>query len=84
MKILLNGWLLLKENRHNKALMQLFGDLDLLTFVRRSRSNWIYHINRMDGKGRLSKVFNNNLKEIQLRGRPKNRWWNCVQTDISK
>jgi len=28
--------------------MQLFGDLDTLSFVRIRRLNWIGHINRMD------------------------------------
>ena len=30
--------------------MQLFGVLGILSFVRRSRLNWIGHVNRMDIK----------------------------------
>ena len=30
--------------------MQLFGDLDMLSFVRVSGLNWIGHVNRMDSK----------------------------------
>jgi hypothetical protein len=83
-KILLNGWLLPKEDRYNKELMQLFGDLDLLSFVIRSLLNWICHVNWMDGKRKVSQVFNNNPQGSRLRVRLKNRWWNSVQTDISK
>jgi hypothetical protein len=36
----------------------------------------------MEGKGKVSQVFNNNPQESQLRGRPKDRWWDCVATDI--
>ena len=34
----------------------------------------------MDSKRKVSQVFDNNLQGSRLRGRPKNRWWNCVQT----
>ena len=64
--------------------MQLFGDLDKLSFVRVSRLNWTGHANRMDCKRKVSQVFDNNPQGSRLRGRPKNRWWNCVQTGINK
>jgi len=35
----------------------------------------------VDRKRKVSQVFNNNSPGNRLRGRPKNRWWNCVQTD---
>jgi hypothetical protein len=59
------------RKRYNKESVLLFGDLDVLSFVRISRLNWIGHVNRMDKKGILSQVFNNNPQGIRLRGRPK-------------
>ena len=53
--------------------------LGILQFVRIIRLNWIGHVNRMDSKRKGSQVFNNNPQRSRLRGRPKNRWWNCVQ-----
>jgi len=38
----------------------------------------------MDSKGKVNEVLNNNPRGCRLRGRPKNRWWNCVQTGINK
>ena len=64
--------------------MQLFGDLDVLSFVRISRLNWIGHVNRMDSKRKVSQVFNSDPQRSRLRGRPKNRRWICVKTDINK
>jgi hypothetical protein len=64
--------------------MQLFGDLDILSFVRINRLKWIGHVNRMDSKRKVSQVFINNLQGHRLRGRPENRWWNCVQIDINR
>jgi hypothetical protein len=43
--------------------------------------NWISQLNRMDGKRKVSQVFNDSPQGSRLRGRPKNRWRNCVQTD---
>jgi hypothetical protein len=38
----------------------------------------------MDSKRKVSQIFNNNPQGSRLRERPKNRWWNCVQTDFNK
>ena len=72
------------RKRYNKELMQLFGDLFILSFVRITVWNWFGHVNGMDSKMKASQVYNNNPQGSQLRGRPKNRWWNNVQTDINK
>ena len=81
------GEIKLKKNwrkRYNKELLQLFGDLDIHSFVRISRLNWIGHVKRMDSKRKVSQAFDNNPQGRRLRGRPNKRWWNCVQTDIKK
>jgi hypothetical protein len=38
----------------------------------------------MDIRRKVSQVFNNNLQGILLKKKKKNRWWNCVQTDVNK
>jgi hypothetical protein len=52
-------------------LTELFGNLDILSFVRISRFNWIGRVYRMNNKRKVSQVFNNNLQGSRLRGRPK-------------
>jgi len=37
----------------------------------------------MDSKRKVSHIFNSNPKDSILWG-PKNRGWNCIQTDINK
>jgi len=44
--------------------MQLFGDLDILSFVRIRQLNGIGHVNRMDSKRKVSRVFNTNPQEV--------------------
>ena len=69
---------------YNKELMQLFGDLHNLSFVRISQLNWVGHVNRLDSKRKVSLVYENNPQGSRIRGQPKNRWWNFVQTYINK
>jgi hypothetical protein len=54
--IKVNNW----RKRYDEELMQLFGDLDVLSFVRTVQLNWIGRINRMDGNRKVSQVFKNN------------------------
>ena len=42
--------------------------------------DWIGRVNRMNSKRKVGQVFNNNPQRSSQRVRPKNRWWNCVQT----
>jgi len=54
-----------------KELMQFCGDLDILPFVRIIRLNSIGHVNRMDSKRNVSKVFSHNPLGSTIRRRPK-------------
>jgi hypothetical protein len=65
--------------------MQLFGYyVNILSFVRIIRLNWVGYVKTIDGTIKVNKAFNNTLQGSRLRGRPRNRWWNCVQTDNNK
>jgi hypothetical protein len=69
------------RKQYNKELMQLFADLDTLSFVIIHLLNLIGRVNRMGSTRKVSQVFNNNPQGSQLRGRPKNSRWKCLQTD---
>jgi hypothetical protein len=53
--------------QYNKELMQLFGDLDILSFARISWLNWIGHVNRMNSKRKVSKYSTINLREVDYK-----------------
>ena len=59
------------ESNIIKELMQLSGDLDILSCVRISRLEWIGHVNRMGSKSKVSQIFKNNPQGSRLRGQPK-------------
>jgi len=64
--------------------MELCGDSDIISFVRISRLIWIGHDNRIDSNRKVRQVFNNNPQRSVTTGRPKKKWWNCVQTDVNR
>jgi hypothetical protein len=59
------------RTRYNRELMQLFGDLYTLWFVRISRLNWIGRVSRMGSKRKASPVHNNSPQGSRVRGQPK-------------
>jgi hypothetical protein len=52
------------RQRYNKELMQLFGDLDILSFVRTGQLNWIGYANRMDRERKVIKYLTITLREV--------------------
>jgi len=51
--------------------MQLCGDLNILSFVRTSRLNWIGYVNRMDSTQKVGQVFNSDPRGSRPIGWPK-------------
>lgn len=81
------GGIRVNENgreRYGIELVQLLADLDVLSLDRTVRLNWIGCVSRMGSTRQVSQVFNDNPRGRRLRGRPKNRCWNCLQTDSNK
>jgi hypothetical protein len=76
---IINCW----TRRHNNELMQLYGDLDIVSFIRINRLRWIGHISRMDNNRMVYQVFANQSQGSRPRGRPNSRWWDCVYDDIT-
>jgi len=65
------GGIVVNENwgeRYSKELMQMFGDLDILSFVRISRLNWIGRVNRIDSKRKVSQIYTNNPQGSPVSG----------------
>jgi hypothetical protein len=58
------------RKQYNKGIMQMFGDLDILSLVRISRLNWIGHVNRKNSKRKVSQVFNKNPQGSRIIGQP--------------
>jgi hypothetical protein len=74
------GW----RRRYNNELIQLYGDLDVVSFIRINRLRWIGHVDIMDDKRMVYQDFANQPQGSRPRGRPKYRWWDCVYGDTRK
>jgi hypothetical protein len=56
------------SNSAFKGLMQLFGELDIISFVRINGLIWIGYVKRMDSKRKIRQAFNNEPQGSRLRG----------------
>ena len=72
------------RRRYNKELIQLLGDPDIVSNVRLDRLRWIGHTNRMSNNRKVKQIFKLQPQGTRLRGRPKNKWWDCVHEDLEK
>jgi hypothetical protein len=61
------------KNRYSGEVMQLFGGLNVLSFVRISQLIWIGRVNRMDRKSKVTEGFNNNGHGNRRRRRRRRR-----------
>ena len=64
--------------------MNLYKDVDIISFIRLSRLRWIGHVNRMGKERKVYNIFYNQPQGTRVRGRPKIRWMDCVLSDIKK
>ena len=71
-----------RRRRNNSELMNLYEDLDIISFIRIIRLRWIGHVNRMDKERKVYNIFYNQIQGTRVRGRPKNLWMDCVLSDI--
>jgi hypothetical protein len=60
--------------RTDREMRELNEDLDVVTDIKRKRSEWIGHIARMDQVRTIKKIFERKLVGSTRRGRPRLRW----------
>ena len=58
--------------------------MDIISFIRLSKLTWIGHVNGMDQERKVYNIFYNQPQGIQIRGRPKNQWMDCVLPDLKE
>ena len=64
--------------------MNLYEEVDIISFIRLNRLRWIGHVNRVDKERKVYNIFYIQPQDTRVRERPKNRWKDCVLSDIIK
>ncbi|PSN39476.1 hypothetical protein C0J52_10024 [Blattella germanica] len=64
--------------------MEMYGDLDVISFIRLNRLRWVGYVSRMDVNKKVHQVCYTHPEGKRLRGRPKNRWCDLVKDDKKK
>jgi hypothetical protein len=67
---------------YNAECVQLFGDLDILSFVCVSWFDWIGHANTLGSKGEVNQIFDNKSQQSHLGGRQKKTDFRSVHKQI--
>ena len=62
----------------------MFGDMELVYFIRINILKWISHVNRMCADRITKRIFNNQPEGNGRRGRPTNHWLNFIQPDLKE
>lgn len=75
-----NNW----RRRHNNELMKIYNDLDIVAYIKVNRLRWIGHVSRMEKTRKAYQVCYSRPEGKRTRGRPRNRWWDSVQSDIKQ
>ena len=52
--------------------MNLYEDMDIISFIKLSRLRWIGYVNRMDKERKVYNIFYNQSQATQIMERPKN------------
>lgn len=72
------------RSRYNRELRQLYGDTDLVSFIKAGRIRWLGHVERMAADRVPRKILYGQPGGARRRGRPPLRWLEDVETDVRK
>uniref|UniRef100_A0A146MAV6 Uncharacterized transposon-derived protein F52C9.6 n=1 Tax=Lygus hesperus TaxID=30085 RepID=A0A146MAV6_LYGHE len=69
--------------RTNAELRRLYGEPDIVAFIKRGRCRWLGHVERMPAERYPKKALNGAPGGRRLRGRPRRRWLEDVEDDLT-
>lgn len=75
-----NGWWI---RRTNKELEELYGEQNIVGYVKTQRLRWLGHLTRMKETRVPKKIWEVDFVGTKRRGRPRSRWWTEVQEDLN-
>ena len=73
----------LKDKIRNEEIRKRCGVVDIIEKVREARLRWYGHVGRKDAAEPVRSIMEMEIKGNRGRGRPKKRWMDCVNEDLT-
>jgi len=72
------------RSRTNEEVRQLYGELDIVTEIRKGRLRWLGHVERMSEERVVKGLYQNTPEGSRSVGRPRLRWMDDVTEDLRR
>ena len=72
------------RSRTNEEVRQLYGELDIVTEIRKGRLRWLGHVERMSEERVVKRLYQNTPEGSWGAGRPRLRWMDDVRVDLRR
>jgi len=72
------------RSRTNEEVKQFYGDLDIVTEIKKGRLRWLGHVERMSEERVVKRLYQNTPKGSRSVGRPRLRWMDDAWEDLRR
>jgi len=72
------------SSRTNEEVRQLYGELDIVTEIKKRRLRWLGHVERMSEERAVKRLYQNAPEGSGSVGRPRLRWMDDVREDLRR
>ena len=72
------------RSRTNEDVRQLYGELDIVTEIRKGRLRWLGHVERMSEERVVKGLYQNTPEGSRSVGRPRLKWMDDVRVDLRR
>jgi len=72
------------RSRTNGEVRQLYGELDIVTEIKKGRLRWLGHVERMSEESVVKRLYQNTPEGSRSVGRPRLRWMDDVREDLRR
>ena len=73
-----------RRSRTNEDVRQLYGELDIVTDIKKRRLRWLGHVERMSEERVVKRLYQNTPEGSRNVGRPRLRWMDDVREDLRR
>jgi hypothetical protein len=67
------------RSRTNEEVRQLYGELDIVTEIKKGKVRWLGHVKRMSEERVVKRLYQNTTEGSRSVGKPRLRWMDVVR-----